>query len=635
MDLSSRVAASGANPKQTSAPKKNATSTSSSAQSSKYGQTSPVKQLTTNQVIKGEVTDLHNNKVTVTLADNTTITAEVTNSSQLSIGDTAAFKVSSVYPAVVLDTMPKSDSVIENTTIFKALEEAGLPKTDRNQAVVRELINNGMPINKQSIQSILQQTYQFKDASISTLVLMNKYKLPIDEASARQFENYRTLNHQLLNEVNSLSDSVPSLLQTLANKSPAEAVVPFGKQLLSIVLTNTGEVTYEMEPDLTSLSPENRTVLADALDTFSLSPELKEAVLNGTLSLRNAVHLIQDGMNQAQAFDSQNMENFRQEFLNTAQTDDVEPDLAQLEKELTNLPKTIEAFQNPVIDTLFSSFQEIQYQNTELASFLSSEQRGQLLSLLKDFNLNPAIINGIASGELTATGIMQAIGHSLSNTPKESVMALFRSDFFQTIFHEQILSNWTITPEALQKEKSVEQLYDKMYQQVRDLESFIGQTLGNTNIGSSLSEHAQNMRQNMDFMHILNQMFPYIQLPLKFSEQNIHSDLYVYSQKKNLKNEPDNISVLLHLDMEHLGPLDIHLTLRQNEVISKFYCNDKETKKLFTNHINQLSYQLEEKGYSITSEFLIRQKEVDIVKDFMEQEQTSASLKRYTFDIRA
>jgi flagellar hook-length control protein FliK len=173
-----------------------------------------------------------------------------------------------------------------------------------------------------------------------------------------------------------------------------------------------------------------------------------------------------------------------------------------------------------------------------------------------------------------------------------------------------------------------------MYHQLSQLENLMQVAVTGAD-SAALSNQAGQMRENIDFMKTLNDFFPYVQLPIKLKDSNIHSDLYVYTKKNELKNHPDNISVLLHLDMEHLGPLDIHLALANKHISSKFYVSDLESQQLIESHVIQLQTALIAKGYSLTYETLERKRDIDIVDDFIAQDSPSTSLKRYTFDIRA
>ncbi len=632
MNLENRVNNSNSSINQTSISKKNGHNVGAL---SKYGETVPIKQISVDQVIRGEVTDLRNNEITVTLSDNTTITGKLSNGSMLSIGDTAAFKISSVQPYIELEALLQSSTIIENTTIQKALESAGLPKTEKNQLIVHELINNNMPINKQSIQTILQQSYQFKNAQISTLVIMSRNNIPFLEETVTQFEAYRNMEHQIVDKVNAFSESIPSLLQVLSERSPASAVSSFGNQLLGILLPEDSVKGMVNEPTISTLSLEERETLQTILGTQSLSEDQKAGIQNGSSSIRDVVHLLNQGMEHAFQFDKNNLQALMDEKIATANQAGIAPNMKQIESELTQIPKALDSFDEPIIKELFSKFSEIQYQNNELSSILNNENRQNLINHLEGFSISNKDIHRMLSGEITLSDTLNVIKASIPSTSDNAVIRLFDSEVFKTMFKSHITSNWTLKPKELEEEGSVDALYRKMYDQSKELDTFFKTTLGNTDIGSSLSKQASDMRQNMDFMQTLNQMFSYVQIPLKLKEQNVHSELYVYTKKRSLKDHPENISVLLHLDMEKLGPLDIFVALKEHDVNAKFYLPDKFAKNLFKDNIAELSEVLQHKGYSISTEFLMHERNVDIVKDFIDMDLPNNEMKRYTFDIRA
>ena len=68
-------------------------------QMSSYGVArSGMNQIRQGDVIRGEISDLRNNEITITLENNTLIKGQIADSSSLSIGQTAAFRLSSVSP---------------------------------------------------------------------------------------------------------------------------------------------------------------------------------------------------------------------------------------------------------------------------------------------------------------------------------------------------------------------------------------------------------------------------------------------------------------------------------------------------------------------------------------------------------
>ena len=144
------------------------------------------------------------------------------------------------------------------------------------------------------------------------------------------------------------------------------------------------------------------------------------------------------------------------------------------------------------------------------------------------------------------------------------------------------------------------------------------------------------MRQNMQFMDQINQQMIYAQMPLKLNNQNANSELYVYADKRKLAQKKDGISVILHLDMDHLGSTDVHVTLTGTNVNARFYLDDQTSVDIVAENITQLAKQVSDRGFSLTNEVIKRQPQESINKvvDEIIDENAERSIKRYTFDAR-
>lgn len=143
------------------------------------------------------------------------------------------------------------------------------------------------------------------------------------------------------------------------------------------------------------------------------------------------------------------------------------------------------------------------------------------------------------------------------------------------------------------------------------------------------------MQQNLQFMKMLNEQFAYMQLPLKLSSENAHGDLYVMTKKETLRKSKDNLKVLLHLEMDYLGPLDIHITKDHTNISTKFFVSKDDALRLLEKNVGLLKDALNEQGYSFSSEFAEKKKDIDLVHDFIETEAPVGNITRYNFDLRA
>lgn len=604
---------------------------------SNYGTAPKAKQLTEGEVIKGEITDLRNSEVTVTLEDNTVVTGKLVNGEQLSIGDTAAFRIKTIsINGIELEAIPKSQELIENSTITKALEEAGLPKNDKNRLIVHELMKQSMPINKQSIQSILIQSYAHKTVDISTLVLMAKHGLPMENGAAEQLQNHINGSNSILPDITMLTSTISEILDKEAFFMPAKESVAFGKELLNILYDSTSSDSISKEiPTVSSIPLEQRAELIQLLEAFSMDETQKEELLKGTLSLKDAKNLIQTSMDMAHEIDTLKQEETRQSLLEEGAKTNTVIDEAIIEKELATLPKTSDLFDSPIMENILKKYEGFQLEQNQIATFLSKEELSQLSDLLEQFPINPKLKESIHSGDASVKDIIGTLKNILSFSPENLGKELLHSKEFHKILKTYLLSQWTLKPSDLQNQQKMEHFFSNLYDQVTQLEKLNETVLANAALNKESPEAFSSLKQNLQFTQTLNEMFTYIPLPMRFKEQLTHADLYVYTKKKNLAEKSANISVLLHLDMDNLGPVDIHLTLNHNKILSKFYLSEDESKKLLINNIASLEYALNEKGYLLETEFLAREKNVDVVKEFIEKDTPSSALKRYTFDIRA
>jgi hypothetical protein len=122
---------------------------------------------------------------------------------------------------------------------------------------------------------------------------------------------------------------------------------------------------------------------------------------------------------------------------------------------------------------------------------------------------------------------------------------------------------------------------------------------------------------------------------MKLPHQYTNGELFVYTNKKQLLDGNKNISVLLHLDMEHLGPIDFHLSLFQQQVTAKVSLVHEDSLLLLTQNLPQLQQALEAKGYTFNYELQQIEEEINVMNSYYEENSSDIVMKRYTFDKRA
>ena len=216
---------------------------------------------------------------------------------------------------------------------------------------------------------------------------------------------------------------------------------------------------------------------------------------------------------------------------------------------------------------------------------------------------------------------------------KKALQTLLSGRELQGILKETLESQWELRPQDLTKEHSVRQLYERLDRQMQQLEEVV-KAQGNTHSG--LEQTVADIRANVNFMDQLNQVYHYVQLPLRMSGQRANGELYVYTNKKALQEADQEITAFLHLDMEHLGSTDVSLRLWQKEITTNFYIEDDLSYAVLCEHLPELEKRLEEKGYTCNLKVTNEAKKMDFVDDFLKKDQPpTGKLRRYSFDMRA
>ena len=215
-----------------------------------------------------------------------------------------------------------------------------------------------------------------------------------------------------------------------------------------------------------------------------------------------------------------------------------------------------------------------------------------------------------------------------------AVREIFSDRAFQKLFTEQLKGQWTLRPEDVAQSEKVVELYRRMDRQLKGLQL----ALDTGGQGESAAFKAvTNLSQNLDFMNQINQTYSYIQLPLQLKGADAHGDLYVYTNKRSLAENDGKVSALLHLDMEHLGALDVYVTMESGKVATKFTVADDATLDFLEAHMDILTQRLKRRGYDCSVSMTTAKKKEPSAAGGLAPllQQTGGGLvTRYAFDVR-
>lgn len=557
------------------------------------------------QTLKGVVSDVHSDQITLVTEDGTAFTGRLPDAGQYSIGQKAAFKIVSLdQNTIYMKAVSTSYLLDMEDTIDQALEEAGLPKSARNSDVVRSLLMNQQSISRENLLSSIRLCATYPDADVNSVITLRRLGLPLTPENLAQFEQYENNDHSLLDHFAQITDSIGDLMNAIGTQVPRLSGQTAG-QLLNLALSS-------------SLTPEEQA--------------LKEAQAAASEAQTEAV--AQEGEGSDAPETAEKAPANAADAALSEETEVSSSPFSRMKQIFSSLTDGASVAKAALSETGLAKDYKVPFIHEQVGFSLSPEEREAFHSLLSDLPLPEELTTSLQEGTLTTRDFLTAVRQALPRMSSEQAAGLLSSPAFQRLVKDQFLSNWTLSPEKLKQKGAVEELYQQISSQVDKLSHFSQDVFGK-NLFENLQQQTTQTSQNLNFMKLLNDTYQYVQLPVKLQQQNAHGDLYVMTRKESLRRHPDSLKALLHLDMDHLGSLDIHIIRENTSITTKFFVDEKDTLQLLEKNINLLQDALNEQGFSFSSEFSMKEKDFDLVNDFMNAEAPVGTIARYNFDLRA
>ena len=509
-----------------------------------------IRALVPGQTLRGEVVSREGNNAQIRLLQDVLVDAKVDADIRLELGQNITFQVKN--NGQTLNLSPLFTNMATEGTVLKALDMASLPVNENTVAMTKQLMDAGLPIDKNTLQQIWHESNAFPDAEILDLVNLHKVELPVTEENITQMASYRNLTHQLTAGIAETGESLTNMLQGLVESGDIEQAATIYSEVLELLTFEdaAGEtVTGQQQTEGPLPEP--------GVDVTVTPEEAEQMPVKPSATAPEAVP---------------GQKTIIEEPTETA------PDNGQTIKENPGAEKTQEAPQ-------LQNLQKLLKQGLET----------------KDIPLLRSILHNSKVAELPA---------------------------------KLLADRWSIKPEDVESPEKVEELYQKLGKQLKGLSNLLEE---NGQRGSSAYQNVTNLSQNVDFLQQINQTYAYIQLPLHLRQgEHKTGELFVYTNKKNLARKDGQVSALLHLDMEHLGPLDVYVALKDTKVSTKFYVQNDAILDYLEANMDVLTERLQKRGYDCKCETTLRtelQQTAQAMAPLLKTE-GSVPVAQYAFDVR-
>lgn len=512
-----------------------------------------IRSLVPGQTLRGEVVSREGNNAQIRLLQDVLIDARVDADIRLELGQNITFQVKN--NGQTLNLSPLFTNMATEGTVLKALDMASLPVNENTIAMTKQLMDAGLPIDKNTLQQIWHESNAFPDAEILDLVNLHRLELPVTEENITQMASYRNLTHQLTEGIADTAQNLTNLLQGLVENGDIEQAATIYSQILDL---------------LTSEDVDGETVMGQQqTQEAAQNPETAESI--------------------------------------------EETGQAATQTSVENPEETAVPTQKTIIEEQPEDLRGILQEENDRSGTEKTQQTQEVPQLQ---NLQKLLKQGLDTKDTTL------------------LRSILQNSRVTELPGKLLLDRWSISPEDVESPEKVEELYQKLGKQLKGLSTTLEE---NGQSSSGAYQNVTNLSQNVDFLQQINQTYAYIQLPLHLRQgEHKTGELFVYTNKKNLARKDGQVSALLHLDMEHLGPLDVYVALKDTKVSTKFYVQNDAILDYLEANMDVLTERLQKRGYDCKCETTLRtelQQTAQAMAPLLKTE-GNVPVAQYAFDVR-
>ena len=576
---------------------------------------SALSELSQGNIFEGTINSVKGNVVSLGLSNGQQITARLDGKVSLTEGQSMFFQVKSNDGNYVQIRPFMLDGAGANLTLLDALKSANLPTDTANLSMVNQMMQQQMPIDKASLNQMYHLLQANPQVNASTIVQMVKLGIEITPGNAAQFENYMSDRQAITAAMDDFINELPEIMSD-GDLSMYRLALQ-GRQIINIVTDGLKENTDTASDKIFGVASSEISGMAvneaanGNIGVASNEPadETAEAASNGTVNENTG-----EVLNEAAGGDANEPINGIRDIIQTEET-----------------AENVLVPQKPTENIAENS----------LGSVMTDEQlkelNEQIKSLLPDKAGNE---NSLYSKDDSIVGTLNDIKELLKNTAadKQTLLKLFSGSGFKAMIKNALTRQWMITPEQLKESDKqltdkIGRLYEKVSEQLDKMQEIIKSS---GVVKENVSALAENIRGNIEFMNQVNNVYTYVQIPMKMNGHNASGQLYVYTNKKNITDPDKELSAFLHLDMDNLGATDVSIKMLKKEVSTNFYMDNDESYILIERFLPKLEEKLRNKGYSCKLSVVNEKHHVNFVDDFLKKDLPPAGqLHRYSFDMRA
>lgn len=320
-----------------------------------------LRDLAAGDVFRGEIININNQNVEILLDGNEHINATMQQALGLNIGEKLLFQVKDNSDTQLV-IRPIANNEVSSELVNKSLLTAGLTINDKNIAIVKELIANGQPIDKQSIINMIKLSSVYANESIDKLIDMTKNGIEINRENLDMYDAYTTSSHYISENIMEIRDGILEVFEKLLESDVNFS--DFTENNVNIEDTTGNTTGNTTANDITSgnfnensINPENLMGNTISSDSFTKINTILEDLSNifdadnDNKQISESINVDKNNIYNKESIQEASKESTK-DFLKMVDSSDTFKELSEVLKNIgENMPK--EAFNNIIKSPVF------------------------------------------------------------------------------------------------------------------------------------------------------------------------------------------------------------------------------------------------------------------------------------------
>ncbi len=570
--------------------------------------------------------------VTLRLSDGKLVGARLSSDMNISEGQNVTFQVKSNASSISI--APLLTNTATDISVLKALGQASIPVTDTSSQMVSEMMKAGMSIDRASILDMYSSVMSNPSSSVADIVDLTRLGLPVNQENLDNIENYKNLSYQIDQGMQEIAEKTDQALMDLVRGGDTGNAARLMNSVIETVLSHISETSDPLSLEKADPGYLNGNGIPPAEDngtqvSSQASDEavLKEQALPNTAGndAGDVLSVIKDETGKTisgeKTADTGNLSDGA--FNNTSAVNEKPVNAHVLNDPAARALELLKAMQNAdtsskgeqAVNASPGQEQSVITENGKAGADSAAYIRENDMSFADAFDKTVSVMRELTGNkDYSPSGTAELLkdinifqSKALENGDTAGIRKLLSSDAFRKLTFDTLKNEWRISPSEVADKDKVESLYKRLSGQL----SMLRDGLASVQAQNTPAFNAMNnMSSNIDFLQQINQMYAYIQLPLKLSGgDSAHGDLYVFSNRKNMTSDDSVVTAFLHLDMDNLGPVDVYVSMdvrSGGKVSTNFTVADDETLDLLNEHMDLLTERLRGRGYDLTCSMKIK-----------------------------